>query len=224
MKIVTVTLLVALLTMTSAVQAGVVVGATRLIYDGGKKESSLKINNPDATPYLIQTWVENPLSGTEKAPFIVTPPLFRLDGGQQNILRVVHAGGNLPADRESMYWINIKSVPSTQDTNKNSLKIALTTRIKLMYRPEGVKGIPEEVAGKLTWQHRGTHLHVTNPTPFYMNFYEISVAGKEVNDVTYVAPGSTASFTLPAGVMTGSVSWKIVSDYGAISEAYTAGL
>ncbi len=69
--------------MSCVAQAGVIVGGTRLIYEGGKKESSLSVSNPDKGPYLIQTWVETTAGGAEKAPFVVTPPLFRLDGDQK---------------------------------------------------------------------------------------------------------------------------------------------
>lgn len=47
-----------LMALWAPAQAGVIVGGTRLIYDGGKKESALNINNPDAVPYLIQSWVD----------------------------------------------------------------------------------------------------------------------------------------------------------------------
>ena len=40
------------LTLTTA-NAGVIIGGTRLIFDGAKKEASISINNPDSTPYLI---------------------------------------------------------------------------------------------------------------------------------------------------------------------------
>ncbi len=48
-----------------------------------------------------------------KAPFLITPPLFRLDAKQENVLRIIRTGGNLPADRESLFWLNIKSIPSS---------------------------------------------------------------------------------------------------------------
>ncbi|CAI1969191.1 Chaperone protein fimC precursor [Serratia fonticola] len=225
MKLIPTTLLVALLASASVAQAGVVIGGTRLIYDGGKKESSLSVNNPDKVPYLIQSWVETTTGGAEKAPFMITPPLFRLDGGQQNVLRVIRAGGNLPSDKESMFWMNIKSIPSvTKDTNQNTLQIAVKTRIKLIYRPEGLNGTPEDQTEKLTWRRSGNNLQVTNPTPFYMNFQEVKVAGKGVKDVTYVAPMSSATFALPAGTSGGSISWKIISDYGAVGDAHTGSL
>ncbi|MGL5387210.1 MAG: fimbrial biogenesis chaperone [Serratia sp. (in: enterobacteria)] len=221
MKFIPTTLLAALLVTAGVAQAGVVIGGTRLIYDGGKKESSLSVSNPDKVPYLIQSWVETTGGGAEKAPFMVTPPLFRLDGGQENVLRVVRAGGNLPSDKESLYWMNIKSIPSvSKESNQNTLQIAVKTRIKLIYRPQGLKGVPEESAEKLTWHRSGNSLQVSNPTPFYMNFQEIKVAGKEVKEVTYVAPMSSASFALPAGVSSGSVSWKIISDYGGVGNEH----
>ncbi|HHD7444737.1 TPA: molecular chaperone [Citrobacter braakii] len=226
MNIFTGSILAALLVSSIFAQAGVIVGGTRLIYDGSKKESSLSVTNPDKVPYLVQSWADTTTGSAEKAPFMVTPPLFRLDAGQQNVLRVVRAGGNnLPGDRESMYWMNIKAIPAADVTrNQNTLQIAVKNRIKLIFRPTGLKGVPEDVADKLTWQRSGDSLQVTNPTPFYMNFMQISVAGKALKNVTWVAPESTAKFALPAGVSGGSVSWKIISDYGAIGPEHTGSL
>jgi len=41
----------------SVANAGVIIGGTRVVYDGNKKEASIDVNNPDKTPYLIQSWV-----------------------------------------------------------------------------------------------------------------------------------------------------------------------
>ncbi|WP_411750950.1 molecular chaperone [Serratia sp. (in: enterobacteria)] len=225
MKLLPKTLIATLLLSATAAQAGVVIGGTRLIYDGAKKESSLSVNNPDSTPYLIQSWVETTGGGAEKAPFMITPPLFRLDGSQQNVLRVVRAGGNLPGDKESLYWMNIKSIPSSEKKEgQNTLQVAVKTRIKLIFRPEGIKGVPEEVAQNLKWQRNGSQLQVTNPTPFYMNFQSVTLGGKEIKDVTYVPPMSSASFALPAGVAGGSLNWKIISDYGGVGAVHTTTL
>lgn len=218
------TLMLALLLTAHVAQAGVIVGGTRLIYDGNKKESSLSVSNPDKKAYLVQTWVET-TGGAEKAPFIVTPPLFRLDGGQENLLRVVRAGGNLPTDKESLFWMNIKAIPSAEkESDRNTLQIAIKTRMKLIYRPQGLKGSLEEMADKLTWQRQGNELLVTNPTPFYMNFQKVTVAGKEVKEATFVAPGTTAHFALPAGVNAGNVSWTLITDFGGAGKEYTGTL
>ncbi|MNC49943.1 Chaperone protein FimC precursor [compost metagenome] len=173
----------------------------------------------------MQSWVESADHTREKAPFLITPPLFRLDGHQDNVLRVVRTGGNLPTDRESLYWLNIKSIPSTaHDENSNTLQIAIKTRIKLLYRPAGLSGKPDEMADKLRWHKQGNNLVVSNPTPFYMNFQTIDVGGKKVDNVTWVAPDSDAHFAVPGGISGTSVSWKIINDYGAVSHAWSAPL
>ncbi|MFK8995831.1 molecular chaperone [Enterobacter sp. 04-C-04-SI-ECC] len=75
------------------VQASITVGGTRLIYNGNDNEASLPVSNSrDAVPYLIQSWVELGENAKEKVPFIVTPPLFRLDGGHENTLRIIYTG------------------------------------------------------------------------------------------------------------------------------------
>lgn len=205
----------------SAANAGVVIGGTRVIYDGNKKESSISVNNPDTTPYLIQSWVETQNGGAEKAPFIITPPLYRLDKDQQNVERIVLAG-SVPQGKESLYWLNIKAIPSAP-AKDNSLQIAVKTRIKLIYRPASLKGvIPDELADKLTWQRSGNQLQVTNPTNMVMNFNEITVSGKKLDDVSYVLPGSSARFDLPKGVSGGAVSFKIINDYGGTGKVHNA--
>lgn len=209
----------------SAANAGVVIGGTRVIYDGNKKEASLSVNNPDNVPYLIQSWVETQSGGAEKAPFIITPPLYRLDNNQQNIMRIVRAG-NMPENKESLFWLNIKAIPSAaHNENANTLQVAVKTRIKLIYRPAALKSSsPEEQANTLRWSRSGNSIQVNNPSAYYMNFNSISVNGKALNDVTYVAPGATARFNLPAGVSGGSLTFKIINDYGAPGAEHNASI
>lgn len=204
----------------AAAHAGVVTGGTRLIYPGGKKESSLSVTNNDATPYLIQSWVE---SNKGAAPFLLTPPLFRLEGEQQTRLRVIYSGG-LPENKESMFWMNIKAIPSSQaKAGANTLQIAIKTRIKLIYRPKSVEGTPEMVTEQLRWTRSGNTLQVMNPTAFYMNFAEVKVGGAEVKEANWMGPGETARFQLP-GVSAGALQWKLINDYGGTGALHHATL
>ncbi|MFZ3618627.1 molecular chaperone [Leclercia barmai] len=225
MKFVHKTLLSSLLILTgvSTAQAGIVIGGTRLVFDGSKKEASINVNNPDNSPYLIQSWIEAAGDSTQKPPFIITPPLYRLDKGQQNVERVVLTGA-LPQDRESLFWLNIKSIPSAT-TVENSLQIAVKTRIKLIYRPAGLKrSTPEEQADKLTWRRSGNKIEVTNPTDYVMNFNEITVGGKKVPEATWILPHSQTAISLPAQITSGAVVFKLISDFGGTGEAHTANL
>lgn len=97
------------------------------------------MRNPDNIAYLIQSRVDMPEGVSGRAPFVITPPLFRLDAKQNNILRVVRAGGALPGDKESLFWLNVKAIPSAEK-KENTLQIAIKTRIKLIFSPHGRTG------------------------------------------------------------------------------------
>lgn len=212
-----------LLTFGAQVQAGVIIGGTRLVYDGSKKESSLGVSNPDSISYLIQSWVTTQEGGTTKAPFIITPPLFRLASGQNNILRVVRSGNDFPSDRESLYWLNVKSIPSSEKAT-NTLQIAIKTSMKLIYRPKGLPGSLDEAAQALTWQRMGNSIQVTNTSPYYLTFFNVKVNGREIPKADMVAPKSTASYALPADITGGALNWQIINDYGGTSKLFSGNL
>ena len=175
------------------------------------------------SPYLIQSWIDVQDEQSGKAPFIITPPLYRLDGGQKNLERIVMTG-SLPQGQESLFWLNIKAIPSASK-QMNSLQIAVKTRIKLIYRPETLRAsTPEEQANKLTWRRAGNTLQVNNPTPYVINFNEITLGNKKLDDVTYVMPSGTARFPLPNGTSGNTLTFKVINDYGSPGELHRASL
>lgn len=215
-------LLSTLLLVAATAHAGVIINGTRLIYQGGKKESSIGISNPDATDYLVQSWADSGGKNLAKAPFLITPPLFRLDAKEDNVLRVVRTGGNLPEDRESLFWLNIKAIPSSKRVEGvNTLQIAINTRIKLLYRPSSVKGKPEDVADKLEWHREGNDLVVNNPTPFYMNFQSVTLNGHKIDKAGWAVPETQTHIALPAHTGGSNVTWSIITDYGSISKSWS---
>lgn len=215
-------LLSTLILVAATAHAGVIINGTRLVYHGDKKESSLGLSNPDATDYLVQSWVDSGGKNTTKAPFLITPPLFRLDAKEDNVLRVVRTGGNLPEDRESLYWLNIKAIPSSKHVEGvNTLQIAINTRIKLLYRPPAVIGKPEDVADKLEWHREGNDLVVNNPTRFYMNFQKVTLSGHKVDKATWAAPKTETHFALPGNVSGTNIAYSIITDYGSISQTWS---
>ncbi len=91
MKHIKKSVLVVLLTSHVA-HASIVVGGTRLVFDDND-ESSINVENKDSKANLVQSWlsVVDP-QVTNKQAFIITPPLFRLDAGQKNSIRVIRSG------------------------------------------------------------------------------------------------------------------------------------
>lgn len=206
-------------------------GATRVIYNPDASGAALSVSNQQDYPILIQgkVYTEDKKSA---APFIVTPPLFRLEAGQQSRLRIVRTGGAVVPDRESLQWLCVGGIPpkdtdvwANDEAGKSAKSVALNLEvsayncIKLLVRPSGVQGTPVDAAADLTWKRQGNQISVHNASPFYMNLSSVTVGGKPVKGLDYVAPFAERSFTLPEGA-SGKVEWKIITDVGGESRAF----
>lgn len=168
--------------------AGIVVSSTRVIYLADQKEMTVGMKNTGKSPSLVQSWIDtgDPSAAPESihVPFVIMPPITRIDGGKGQTLRLVYTGGELPEDRESVFWLNILAVPPKKsDTSNHYLNVAYQTRVKLFYRPTGLKMSPERVAEKLQWKTEAHTLIAYNPTPYYISLASVDweSAGKTVS-------------------------------------------
>lgn len=224
------------LCLSGAVQAGgISLGGTRLIFDGSNDAATLSVNNGSTGTWLMRFWV-SPYgdkvneSGTDgkggaaaSLPFVVTPPLYRLDPQGAVELRVNRVSDTLPADRESVYYLNSLAIPPKKGDKGYSkavtsgLQFAVNTRIKLIYRPAALKdaAVVKALPGKLTVSADGKTLTVKNPTPYYITMVSLAVDGKAVaaDKDTMVAPFGTLS--VPSSVAHGKLTYFTVDDRGA---------
>lgn len=209
-------------------QASIVLGGTRIIYSANKSEVQIALKNKDPhTRYLVQSWISYP--DDVKAPFVVTPPVYKLQENRQTLLHIIYTGDKnaLPNDRVSLFVANVKSVSaiSPELKDKNTLQFAMKTRLKLFWRPAQLKEADALQAWEnITFRRQGSQLIAKNPTPFYVSFGELAVGGKAIPVVEtkttpgaismMVAPFSEQTFTVPKGA-NGPVTWTAISDYGA---------
>lgn len=149
---------------------------------------------------------------------IITPPLFTMNGKKENTLRIIDATNNqLPKDRESIFWINVKAIPATDKSklNENTLQLAIISRIKLYYRPTGLSISPEKSVDELRFKRQSASLIAINPTPYYMTLTELTI-GKTKLENTLVAPFSESTIDVPNNA-NGDVSYQTINDYGALT-------
>jgi len=207
---------------TAYVEAGVALGTTRVIYPAGKKQAQLSVTNSDEhSTYLIQSWVENAQS-IKDASFVITPPLFAMQGKKENTLRIIDAtNGQLPQDRESLFWINVKAIPS-MDKSKiadNTLQLAIISRIKLFYRPEKLATSVDKAPEQLIFRRNANTLTLINPTPYYLTVTELN-AGTRLLENIMVPPIGESTVKLPAD--SGSkITYSTINDYGALTAKIT---
>lgn len=213
--------------------AGIIVDGTRVVYPEAKREVTITIHNPSNTPSLVQAWLDagDPHSkpGESKVPFVLTPPLFRLDPTKAQSLRLVFTHDPLPQDRESLFWLNVLDVPPRAATTPdlpNQLEMAFKHRMKVFFRPTGLKGSAADAPTQLTWKmlSKGGKLvgiQASNPTAFHVSLTRITatLGGHPVTaKVDMVEPFASKDFDLPDPVTAASgpvaVEYWFVNDFG----------
>lgn len=210
-------------------RAGIQVGGTRIIYPAGEKSVSMSVmNNGGDRPYLILTNVTTKPEGGN-APFVASPPLFRLEPGAENVVRISRMGGDLPADRESLFWFTARGLPASniapdQSLAGDNLKVMVSasvgTIIKLIYRPEGLPVTWDAGMAGLKVTRTTSGLHLTNPSPYYMSFISLLVGEQKVLDQTSGKQNTTlapfSSMDIPAGALPQGVQvkWNVLNDFG----------
>ncbi|MGU3412138.1 fimbria/pilus periplasmic chaperone [Enterobacteriaceae bacterium C34A] len=194
---------------------GIAMGATRVIYPQGEKQVSLPLlNTADTMSFLVQSWVSN-ADGSKADNFIITPPLFVMKPGKENKLRIIYNGPMLPQDRESVFYINSKAIPSVpkESLQGNTLQIATQSVIKLFMRPQGLPTRSVDAPKSLTCQLNSGKISITNPSPYYVTLVQFNVGGKKLPN-NMVAPKSTLTVE-SGGTSHGGVHFATINDYGA---------
>ncbi|PHM72023.1 molecular chaperone [Xenorhabdus sp. KJ12.1] len=211
----------------SSTYASIQINTTRVIYHAAKKDVSVQVNNSGKYPVLLQSWTDDGHPEIKpdvmRTPFVLTPPLTRVNADTGQTLRLSFIGPALPSNRESVYWLNVLEIPPVDNKDKNLMQVAFRTRIKLFYRPKELddKGA-QEAASQLHWHPQGNKITLTNPSPYYVSAVGITAthAGKKsLVQADMIPPRSNADFSLPAGIIANSidsVTVDAINDYGAV--------
>lgn len=164
---------------------GVSLGKTRVIFSESYSEG-VSITNDDNKPYLIQAGVTTDLDGNLSPNFIVTPPIFRLENKSTSSMRILLKDAiSLPNDKESLFYLNTKIIPSTEKNNADDevSKLVLITSfvIKVIYRPDSLRKPTDTDYSKVKLQHQGKIWSFYNPTPYYFTLTKITLDKEKYN-------------------------------------------
>ncbi|HGM5491184.1 TPA: molecular chaperone [Serratia fonticola] len=217
---------------TQPESAGISFYVLRVIYpESANKGVTLTIHNKSAAPYLMQSWVrpvdqrtgdvELSPSRQTKAPFIVTPPLERLEAEGELTLRIRRNGDVLPSDRESVFFISMKAIPASRKTvpaqRFGQMAITVVSNMKLFYRPDGLsKRAIADVAPELRFRRAGNELIAENPTPYWLTFSRLKVGTTVLDKLALrlmVPPKGQQRYPLPA-TAEGNVEWQLIDEDG----------
>lgn len=208
----------------------IIVNGTRFIYDEGKKEITVQMNNKAHAPALAQLWLDtgNPETPPESivTPFILTPPIARIDAGSGQAVRIKH-NASMPItvrDRESLWWLNVLDVPAIDNTLEQPdsalINMAIRSRFKFIWRPKGLAA-RDNAERNLIITASGNKLAIVNPTPFFITITEITTASNKniIPDTFMIAPKSDLAIDIKDTVSRSQpLTIKSVNDYGGIDD------
>ena len=212
-----------LLTMSCQAMAAFVLNGTRFIYEEGKKNTSFEVTNKSEDTYGGQVWIDNTNQGSDIAYLIPVPPFFKVTPKGKQIVRIMRTDSALPADRESLFWLNVQEIPPKPkgEVEGGVLAVAINTRVKLIYRPKSLVEGRKDAEKDMQIIRRNGETWLTNPTPYYFAVTAVKVNGKRVHlskavqdRLAQVAP--KAEISLGNVALNGAVSVEAVNDWGGV--------
>jgi chaperone protein EcpD len=216
--------------------ASVIVIGTRVVFPSDVRDITIKLENNGTAPALVQIWLDSgdPTISPETsiAPFVVSPPIARIDPNKSQILRLVYIGEGESVEKESLYWFNMLEIPPKPKEGGNYLQFAVRTRLKVFYRPAQLKSGPETSVPRIEWKvirdGKAVFVQTFNPTPHYISLAQVALVAKDGSEYstlprTMLAPGATERIAfeqldMPDVVFT-AVRYKFINDFGALVDA-----
>ncbi|HCR0142560.1 TPA: molecular chaperone [Klebsiella aerogenes] len=171
---------------------GISFNFTRLVLtDKDKNGVTFKAHNSNPFPVLIQAWSSNlntitgsvlDSSSSEEIPFIVLPPLQRVEPDEDFILRVRFNGKSIKENSESVYLLSFKAIPISKSSSDNELLMTVVTNLKVFIRNKlhesgGVSSVAHKISS--FWVPEG--IIIKNPTPYWLTLSSMKVDKMEID-------------------------------------------
>ncbi len=217
-------------------QASVIITGTRVVFPAKVGEVTVRLTNQNSSPALVESWIDDgdAQSTPDKVntPFLITPPLFRMEPNRDQSLRILftHSDQPLPTDRETVFYLNVLEVPpkpsALQASGANYMQFAIRSRLKLFYRPDGLQGDPTKAPSQLTFKAAtkggNAELVVHNPTPYYVTISHAAITtggASHKADAGMVAPMSDLHLAITdlnqAPAAGSAIDYATINDFGA---------
>lgn len=220
------------LSCATPADARIYLDTTRVIFPGQDREASVRVSNEAGNPSLVQVWISDEETASSPtasaAPFVIRPPVFRVDGGRSQVVRILHTGEPLPQDRESLFWMNVREVPSrvrAEGEAQQMLHLILNKKMKLLYRPKGLRAAgagaaPMQLQWSVVQAGKQWELQARNDSPYYVNVNSIDVKGGGIDVGSgAVPPLGSASYTLNHAqyqALGQHITFEYINDMGAV--------
>lgn len=205
---------------------GISFSFTRVVYsDTDSKGVSFKAKNATTEPLLIQAWGSHidPTTGgvatdrdTDSVPFIVLPPLQRVEPGEDFSLQLRPNGKPLAMGQESVFLLSFKSIPVSLQQKENNLALTVVTNLKVFARNHinNDIGITEAIS-KVQASWKLGEILIDNPTPYWLTLSSMFIDNNEIEKsylLKMVAPMQKTTYSY-SGKKPNKVTLRFIDEY-----------
>lgn len=212
-------LLIVFTVISAKARASLILDQSRIVMSANNGGMGIvKVDNPTDHDYLIQSWVSGDHDGVQEELF-VQPPLIKIKAHHKVALHIEAIDAAIAAQKqEKLFQLNVKEIPKVEKKGGSQLLLVMLTKVKILYRPTALSPEIGNEYKKITWEKSPGALQVTNPTPYYVTFSEVWEGNNETHplDVDMIAPRSTIFIKGYHG--SHDIHYRIINDYGDISE------
>lgn len=159
--------------------------------------TSMLLKNTDEQPLLLYSKIENLPEDGEKKPFVIlTPPVARVESGEQQQIRFMLQNKH-PLQVQRMMRVIFEGIPQKQESMGMKISIAVKQNLPVVIHP---KGLPKnrEPWKFLKWSLDKGQLRLENGSPYVVRMapmVNLLPQGTKVDlGRSYVLPGQTLSY------------------------------
>ncbi|GLX64837.1 fimbrial chaperone BcfG [Proteus vulgaris] len=198
--------------------ASIEINKDKFIFIESKNLEIIEIKNNTTNDYFIQSWISHYDESNEtELPFMITPPLFKIEKDENYSLKIFKTDEIEKKDRETLYRINIKRIPllSNSDENKNLLHISMNSVYNLIYRPVSIERDAKDAYKRIEFlKNKNNEFIVNNPTPYFITLLNVNSEGVVLIEKSKTIPPFKKYNTKKTIKKDGLIKWKTIDQYG----------
>ncbi|CAI8855905.1 putative fimbrial chaperone YhcA [Pseudomonas chlororaphis] len=208
--------------------AGMVPETSVVLINVGDGEGTINVTNTDNKTALLYTSLEN-LPEDQESLVVVTPPVARVEAGEKQLVRFI-VQSEKPITTQRLKRVTFEGIPQSDPGAKAKIGVTVRQNLPLLISP-GDLPKKEDPWSLLEWSLNGRDLMVKNDSRYVVRLNQVfSVMPANLKlelPATYILPGQTNHFELPAGTTLGAdakVRLFPVTTYGFAAQPFDAPL
>lgn len=208
--------------------AGMVPESTVVLVNVADGEGTMNVTNSDDKAMLLYTSLEN-LPEDQDSLLVVSPPVARVEAGEKQLVRFI-VQSDKPITTQRLKRVSFEGIPQSDPGAKAKIGVTVRQNLPVLISP-GDLPKKQDPWTLLEWSLDGRNLTVKNDSRYVVRLNQaFSVMPADLKlelPGTYILPGQSNRFELPAGT-TLSIDAKVriypVTTYGFATKPFDAPL